>query len=55
MHARMDTGNANGNGLRMTEETALERRRRLARERVLQNISGWLREKAFVAVCTSNH
>ena len=36
-----------------TEETALERRRRL--ERVLQNISGWLREKAFAAVCTSNH
>ena len=34
---------------------ALERRRRLARERVLQNISGWLREKAFAAVCTSNH
>ena len=30
-------------------ETALERRRRLARERkrVLHNISGWLREKAF--------
>ena len=25
------------------------------RERVLQNISGWLREKAFAAVCTSNH
>ena len=25
------------------------------RERVLQNISGWLREKAFVAVCTSSH
>ena len=32
------------------EETALEleRRRRLARERVLQNISGWLREMQFV-------
>ena len=27
-----------------TEETALERRRRLAKERVLRNISGWLRE-----------
>ena len=36
--------NANGNGLRMTEETALERRRRLARDRECYRIFqvGWL-------------
>ena len=43
-HARMDTGIANE---METEETALERRRRLAQERVLQNISGLVEGEGF--------
>ena len=38
-----------------TEETALERRRRLARERESATEYFRLKEKAFAAVCTSNH
>ena len=40
----MDTGIANE---METEETALERRRRLAQERVLQNISGLVEGEGF--------
>ena len=49
VHARMDTGNANGWRLLWRDGEGWQER-----ERVLQNISGWLREKAFAAVCTSN-
>ena len=44
IHIRIYVMRVHGHKEMETEETALETRRRLAGERVLQNISGWLSE-----------